>query len=45
MEPIDWIQEPTHETWSQDNKDYLHKYGNADINYELAIGLFKNQLM
>jgi hypothetical protein len=39
-----WIQEITHETWSQDRDFYSHKYGKAGINYELGIGLFGNQL-
>jgi hypothetical protein len=28
-----WIQEPTHETWSQDRDFYSHKYGKAGNTY------------
>jgi hypothetical protein len=40
-----WIQEPQHETWSQDKDYYSHKYGKAGVCYELGISLTESCLV
>jgi hypothetical protein len=40
-----WIQEPQHETWSQDKDYYSHKYGKAGVCYELGISLTESRLV
>jgi hypothetical protein len=40
-----WVHEQLHPIWSQDPQYFSHKYGKAGLNYELAISLFKSQVV
>jgi hypothetical protein len=40
-----WIQEPTHEEWSQDPSYFSHKYNKAGMNYEIAISLSEQRVV
>jgi hypothetical protein len=40
-----WVHEQLHPIWSQDPQYFSHKYSKAGLNYELAIALFKNQVV
>jgi hypothetical protein len=40
-----WVRKQLHPIWFQDPQYFSHKYGKAGLNYELAISLFKSQVV
>jgi hypothetical protein len=40
-----WVHEQPHPIWSQDPQCFSHKCSKAELNHELAISLFKSQVV